>query len=443
MFERLEDMLATQLNTVITVLTIIAVVFIVIHLTAERRAERKRRLISKIKETIHRNIDVKAFSAAAGDAAVMAAASAGLSLFDIYVGADSHEEVLQAVGDMTDAAGSADGAAGGLADLGDTISNGLADMGENVDVSGNVPAVALALLAVKTTGNLVKLARKKQTGREAGINMGLDATRIGVGGAGAYCAGKLGALIGSAIAPGLGTLIGGGLGVFAGSFAGSYAVGAMKNQMKWGHITEAQEYFGRRAAFFGEEEFINTYVDSLFDVEEIKEKLAAEKEIVAQYQDELNPYKLKKPSVEAVLSQEYVDYLSTQLEKATFVRENLYESMDELCDSLSKKVRGRDTEKNKYCLMGEMMLSNADYLMVDESERQLILDYQRQKAVSLDYPCRFDVSDGESPLEALSMELFDSYEPAPVEHKGEPTSTWSGLCLVCLVIMGMAVLIGL
>ena len=44
-------------------------------------------------------------------------------------------------------------------------------------------------------------------------------------------------------------------------------------------------------------------------------------------------------------------------------------------------------------------------------EKILVHEYNAQRAVSKDYPCRFD-AEGSAVLETLSMELFNKYNPA-------------------------------
>ena len=279
------------------------------------------------------------------------------------------------------------------------------------DVTQHVPAVSAGIFGLRTIRNIFRLSKNEQTGREAGINIGMDLVRIGTAGAGAVGLGKLGAAAGTAVAPGLGTVVGGGVGIFAGSLFGSRLVNNARHTLKWGKIEKAQEYFGEKYVEGEISEFAPNFADEFFKTAELRERLEKEQKLLEGYSAELDPYNEKEVSVEAVLSDESVTYLETVLAKAEYVKEHLDETVRSTCEALAKTAGASSAGISAASLAGELVLNAPECIELTPQEKILVHEYNAQRAVSKDYPCRFD-AEGSAVLETLSMELFNKYNPA-------------------------------
>ena len=88
-------------------------------------------------------------------------------------------------------------------------------------------------------------------------------------------------------------------------------------------------------------------------------------------------------------------------------------------------------------LAGELVLQAPQCLELTESERLKLKEYTRQKAVSKDYPCRFETT-GTQVLETLSMQLFDKYNPEinrPMQVKKPVMLILFGITLAALAAL--------
>lgn len=439
----------------IEALALLAGVFLVLHFAIKHRVKAKRLKIAELKNKIKARLSwedadvnkLKELGNSALDATVVTAASTGVSLLESYLavnpdqpvasalnsivssdaastasdivsGADAAGAAADIVASGTDAAGIGVDAAGNVAvgaDIaGPAVEGGALDAIANgtngLDATAHVPVVSAVLFGIRTLRNAMRLAKSQQTGREAGINIGMDFARIGIGGAGAMGLGKLGAAAGSALASGAGSLLGGGIGIFAGSLFGSQLVNNARRTLKWGKIEDAQEYFGKKFVEGGFPEFTDNYVDELFNTAELRERLDAEKEKLKGYSAELDPYKDKEVTVNAVLADESVDFLETALAKAEYVKKNLRGSMINVCSTLTSNMTAKNAGVRETGLAGELVLQAPQCLELTESEELKVEAYNRQKASSKDYPCRFETT-GTAVLETLSMQLFDKYVP--------------------------------
>ncbi len=354
---------------------------------------------------------VSGADAASTTSNIVSGIDAASTASDIVSGADSAGAVADTAGIGVDAAGNV---AVGADIAGPAVEGGaldaLANSTNGLDATAHVPVVSAVLFGIRTLRNAMRLAKSQQTGREAGINIGMDLARIGIGGAGAMGFGKLGAAAGSALAAGAGSLLGGGIGIFAGSLFGSQLVNNARRTLKWGKIEDAQEYFGSKFIEGGFPEFTDNYVDELFNTAELRERLEAEKEKLKGYSAELDPYKDKEVTVNAVLADESVDFLETALAKAEYVKKNLRGSMINVCSTLTSNMTAKNAGVRETGLAGELVLQAPQCLELTESEELKVEAYNRQKASSKDYPCRFETT-GTAVLETLSMQLFDKYVP--------------------------------
>ena len=477
--------------TQIEALLLLAGVFLVLHLVLKHRFKKKKKRIEEIKKKIRASLSwedadlskLREYGGSALDATVVTAAASGMSILEAYLGEASPDQPLSrifdevisgslfenAAGAGADAISGADAAVSAGADVlsgadaaADAVSGAdtaaaAADVASGVEMAGNaadtgaldvianstdtfdatqhVPLVSAALFGLRTLRNVMRLAKRKQTGREAGINIGMDFVRIGVGGAGAMGLGKLGAAAGTAVAPGAGTMVGGGVGIFAGSLFGSQLVNNARRTLKWGKIERAQEYFGEKFVAGRTPEFAENFTDEFFKTEELRQRLLAERDMLEQYSAELDLYSDKEVSYSAVLSEESVDYIETVLAKAEYVKEHLNESILSTCNALTNTMTAKNAGVTAANLSGEMILQAPQCLNLTENEQAMVKDYAGQKAVSKDYPCRFE-TDGSAVLETIAMQLFDKFVPDIRKMKKEKKPVW--LILFVLTMLGLA-----
>lgn len=453
----------------IEALLLLAVVFLILHFAIKHRFKKKKLKIAELKKKIRSGLGwegaglekLKRYGAEAFDATALTVGTTGMSLLDAYLASggtlipgaeagtilDAGSAALDTAGTAVDAAGTAVDAASAVGDTAgvaaDTVSGidvagSAADSGlldtiaaktDAFDVTQHVPAVSAGIFGLRTLRNVLRLSKNKQTGREAGINIGMDFLRIGTAGAGAVGLGKLGAAAGTAVAPGLGTVVGGGVGIFAGSLFGSKLVNNARHTMKWGKIEKAQEYFGGKYVEGEISEFAPNFADEFFKTAELRERLENEKKLVEGYSAELDPYSDKEVSVEAVLSDESVTYLETVLAKAEYVKEHLDETIRSTCEALAKTTGASSAGIRAANLAGELVLQAPECIDLTPQEKLLVREYNAQRAVSKDYPCRFD-ADGSAVLETLSMELFNKYNPAI----GRPEKTRRPIWLILFAV---------
>ena len=408
----------------IEALLLLAVVFLVLHLALKHRFKKKKLKIAELKKKIRSGLGwegaglekLKQYGAEAFDATALTVGATGMSLLDAYLassgtlipGAEAGV-VLDAGSTALDTAGTAVDVAGMTADSG--LLDAIAAKTDAFDVTQHVPAVSAGIFGLRTIRNIFRLSKNEQTGREAGINIGMDLVRIGTAGAGAVGLGKLGAAAGTAVAPGLGTVVGGGVGIFAGSLFGSRLVNNARHTLKWGKIEKAQEYFGEKYVEGEISEFAPNFADEFFKTAELRERLEKEQKLLEGYSAELDPYNEKEVSVEAVLSDESVTYLETVLAKAEYVKEHLDETIRSTCEALAKTAGASSAGISAASLAGELVLNAPECIELTPQEKILVHEYNAQRAVSKDYPCRFD-AEGSAVLETLSMELFNKYNPA-------------------------------
>ncbi len=445
--------------TQIEALLLLAGVFLALHLVLRHRFKKKKRRIADIKKKIRAGLSwedadlskLKEYGGSALDATVVTAAASGVSLLEAYLGEAAPDQPLSRIFEEVasgsifesvanagaDAVSGADAAIAAGADSGalDAIANST----DTFDATSNIPLVSAALFGVRTLRNVMRLAKRKQTGREAGINVGMDFLRIGVGGAGAMGLGKLGAAAGTAVAPGAGTMVGGGIGIFAGSLFGSQLINNARRTLKWGKIEKAQEYFGEKFMEGRTPEFAENFTDEFFKTEELRQRLMSERDLLEQYSTELDLYSDKEVSYGAVLSEETVDYIETVLAKAEYVKANLNDSIKNTCKTLTSTMSAKNAGITTEGLAGEMILQAPQCLELTETEQRMVADYAGQKAVSRDYPCRFE-TDGSVVLETLSMQLFDKFVPDLRRIRKEKKPVW--LILFVLTMLALAGYLG-
>ncbi len=278
-----------------------------------------------------------------------------------------------------------------LTSMGDSAFSDIVDAG---DVSDDIPVVGLALFGYKTFNNVRTYCKGDQSSHELKVNMTVDAIKAGSGGIAGIAGAKAGGIVGTLVCPGVGTIIGGVIGAFGGAIAGGRIFNWAKEQFKWGKIIDAIDYFGMKYASdlsFGMRNIISYRLLNTYAVD----KRIAEESILAQkYNKELNPYSWIKPSVSAVVSQEYLAILKATRERIDNSLTRFQQELDNLCQQYAMRMypnSANDHNKTKRRLLGDIILSNQWILgqeQLAEKENMLISGYNNQSIEAPNHPYR-------------------------------------------------------
>lgn len=292
------------------------------------------------------------------------------------------------------------------------------EIAEAGDVSDTIPYLALACLGIKTYKNIKKYADGTQSKTETMTNMGFDIAKTGTAGTFAYLGSEAGAYVGSMICPGVGTIIGAGIGALAGIVMGNSLFDKGKEKIKWGKIIYAQEYFGEKFKRDKANLFCYRAVDKYLKTYELNNEIKREKMLCDTYKDELNPYKLMKPSVSAILTKEYYDSLKQTEKRISYVKNVIKNKMIEVCTSNAVNIA--ENKKDKYItrLLGELVIGNPDCIVFNGPEEiSLINGYNEQKLKSPNYPAQF-IDSPNIVMEKIVKQVFNSYQPTYDRRKG-------------------------
>lgn len=256
----------------------------------------------------------------------------------------------------------------------------------------------MALFGFKTVRNVNSWLDGEQSFGEFKVNIAVDAARAGSSGFTAYAGAKAGAFIGSFF-PGPGTIIGGMLGTIGGALLGGSLFKWLKEELKWGKIIEAIDYFGRKyeqnltsgMKYMLGSKFLNS--------NEVNRKVEEESKLAEQYQKQLNPYSWAKPSVPAVVNKEYLAILNATQERISKSLKRFQKEVEQLCQQYAAKMHPNspgDQLKTKRRLLGDIILTNQWLLEQDAAtpnEIKLISKYNEQIEQAPNHPYRIKNSD--------------------------------------------------
>ena len=295
---------------------------------------------------------------------------------------------------------------GYLTDTGDTA---LADIGDSGDVSDHVPYIALALFGFKTVKNMDSWINGEQSFGELKVNIAVDAARAGSSGFTAYAGAKAGAFIGSFF-PGPGTIIGGVLGTIGGALLGGSLFKWLKEELKWGKIIKAIDYFGCKYEQNLTLGMKNMLGSKFLNLDEVNRKVEEESKLTQQYQKQLNPYSWTKPSVPAVVNKEYLAILNATQERIIASLKRFQKEVEQLCQQYASKMHPNspsDQLKTKRRLLGDLILANQWILEHDAAttnEIKLISQYNEQIEQAPNHPYR--IKNSEQVLKQLLQNCY-------------------------------------
>ncbi len=302
----------------------------------------------------------------------------------------------------------------------DTITEALKDVSNAGDLADDIPFIALALFGVKTVKNIKLCSQHKQSYYETGVEIGMDAVRVGTAGVLAAAGANIGAAIGTSILPGVGTLVGGGLGALAGAVAGSSLIQYLKEKWKWGEIIKAIDYVGDcvlKKSYSLEYCMADIY-RRMYDFES---NLKREESIIEEKKLGINPYSNSPIMISSVLAHVHTMVLKAINKQCRSAAKQFHRKVIEVCASVAAKMAPDDRDKQKKIkqrLIGELICSNdhifSRYLSSDPNYVPLTQAYTLQKGKSPNHPYRFS-HDPQVIMQSLIIDVaFAAQKPVKV-----------------------------
>lgn len=386
----------------------------------EVNAKRKRLDIEKGTDFIYTDLTTKKLvldkkHETVVDGMILGTSTGAVTLFDIYKNIDNHEETIEIIGDsMQD-----------MIEVGSPIewiesfnpinaetlatsietSETILDAGD-MDITDTISYVAVAMFGIKTYGNLRNYKDGNQTRYELGINVGMDAAKVGTGGLFAIGGAKVGGVLGTAMMPGVGTIVGSGIGTIVGGIAGGEMFSYVKDRLKWGKIIDCVEHIGKKYTNGFTDNAKSAMKKKYMKVDELSELLEIEKKVMKKYKGELNPYSNKKVSVEAILAYEYAKSLENSIKKVDVAVDGFFPEIKELCKACAKKRNGKKKDEHKF--LGEIIMTSGfleSEVNLNQKDRVHIQNYHSQVGKVKSHPYKFSNSTDEI-LQGLLYKKF-------------------------------------
>jgi hypothetical protein len=283
-------------------------------------------------------------------------------------------------------------------DLREEANDALFDLHDAGDLVDDIPYVGLVMLGVKGVKNINEYRSGNQSGNELAVNVAGDATRIGAAAGGGMLGAKAGAGIGTLIAPGIGTAIGGVLGSLVGAVGSGKAINKVKNDIKWGGITRAQEEVGNQYISGFSQSMKHNWMNSIFNYDDVQVHFSKERKLANNFEKQWNPYRSSTFSISAVLSHFHTESLKRYTER---IQESINESekkIIQICEQAAENVNGKSSDKEfqvlKRRFLGEIILGNEKMLFTNDEFpiAKHFQTYRNQVMKYPNYPYRFSES---------------------------------------------------
>lgn len=279
------------------------------------------------------------------------------------------------------------------------------DISDSFDITDNIPWISAGLLLYKTGKNVKKLSNDEESLGEFTTNLAVDTLRIGAGGISAAVIGDLGMSVGTLIAPGIGTIVGGVAGAIGGAVASGKFMNHLKEQIKWGDIISAQEHFGelfmKGQAYYG----FSNFVDEMYDMEYHTRLYEEEKQLCCRFKSQLDPYSKEEVTIQAVLTEQYCNYISEIVKTIEYVKCNIYGELKNFVYDIAPKVSDKKVKRTAERFAGELIIQNSEYFTLTDEEKVLIYKYNNQMKHTKEYPYRFSMK-GDSIIASFAEKLY-------------------------------------
>ena len=268
------------------------------------------------------------------------------------------------------------------------------DIEEAVDVSDDIPIIALASLGYKTFNNVTDFTEGKQSKKELGLNVAVDTAGVGGRAVGALGGAEIGAAVGTAIAPGIGTVVGGIGGAIAGSKVTSEIIKDVKEKWKWGKIIAAIDYYGRiyHPIFLKRRNFhkriSKRICDEVYNCSPVIKNLKAEKKIYKNNSHFLSRLCLYPRNIKETLILEYMKSLKKYLNNARAATAKSFKNVQTVLKSIEKELPKEEKDIRMKRYIGEFVIENKEIFIEMDSikEAELLRGYRLQKEECPNHP---------------------------------------------------------
>lgn len=275
------------------------------------------------------------------------------------------------------------------------------DIGESVDVSDEIPLIALAVLGYKTVNNIIDFKKGKQSKKELGINIAMDTAGIGGRAVGAWGGAQAGAVAGTPFGP-VGTLLGSIGGGAFGYITTSQIMKGVKEEWKWGNIIEAIDYYGEiyHPIFMYLEQrdfckqdifknFINKKIhEKIYNCPKVLENLKKEKKVYKDNSRFLTRWGLIPRNIKETLILEHVKSLKKYLNNTKSAVVSSFEKFQKILKDIEEKLPEDEREKRIKRYIGEFVVENKEIFIEIQSteEAELLKEYEIQKKECPNHP---------------------------------------------------------
>ena len=282
-------------------------------------------------------------------------------------------------------------------------STALEDVASSADVLDDIGIVAVAFFGIKTIKNVKDHLEGSQSSGELGINVAGDAAGVGARGVGAVAGAEIGATIGTFLLPGVGTFIGGAAGALGGIMIGGGVVESIKEDMKWGDIIEATEYFGETYYHFfkdyKDKEYKRYYrhisctvLNKICHTGRVRGTLKGEKEKLGKLSSLFSRIGLAPRNLKESLVLLHVGRLKKYLDRVSKNIDDAFESLKEVTEAIDERIPEEEPERDEkiYRCTGEFILENRALFIdmdgLDDEERELVDGYAEQSKKNPNHP---------------------------------------------------------
>ena len=276
------------------------------------------------------------------------------------------------------------------------------DIGESVDVSDDIPLIAIAIWSYKTINNVIDFKKGKQSKKELGINVAMDTSGIGGRAVGAWGGAQAGAIAGTPFGP-IGTAVGSIAGGAIGYITTSQIMKDVKEEWKWGDIIEAIDYYGERyhpifmyleeRDFRKEDEdlknFINKKIyDKVYNCPQVLENLKEEKNIYKNNSRFLARWHLIPRNIKETLILEHIKSLKKYLSNTKSAVIKSFKKFQEILKNIEEKLPEDERETRIKRYIGELVVENKEVFIETQSieEAELLKEYELQKKECPNHP---------------------------------------------------------
>jgi len=296
----------------------------------------------------------------------------------------------------------------------------LEDIFDAGDILDDIPWIALAIFGVKTVKNVKQYKSCNQSKYEFGVNVAVDAGRVAAGGLMAAGGAQIGTALGTMVAPGIGSIVGAGIGVVVGALAGGQLFNKIKERLKWGAIIDALDHFGEKYGFKYSSQIESNIKNELFNYNDIKNNINKEQKLVNKYEKEMNPFSIKKPSLESVMVYEHINNLEKSKKRIDTVTRKAAAKVRKFTDNIVFKGKENETKSNKMqkvsrriatdILLGNRWLFNKESLSDDD--KKILREFDEKVLLAPNHPYSLNAD----PIEVFKGIIYKAYDDVDNVH---------------------------